>query len=149
MTPSIIKAFNTAITRAKERGWDKIYVFADIHETIIKPNYDEFVIPEEFYEGAKEVMQFISNTKFFCLIMYTCSWPKENEKYLEYFKANGINFEYVNENPEVKSKAYGCYDHKPYINVLLEDKAGFDPTEDWKNLSDYFKSPEFLALNVK
>jgi len=37
----------------------------------------------------------------------------------------------VNENPEVLNLKYGCYDKKPYFNVVFEDKAGFDPMTDW------------------
>jgi hypothetical protein len=41
----------------------------------------------------------------------------------------GLHLEYVNDNPEVTTEGYGCYDYKPYMNVLFEDKAGFDT--DW------------------
>lgn len=144
----IIRAFHIAIERAKQRGWDKIYVFVDIHETMIKPNYDADHIPTEFYDHVKEVMKYLSDKYFFTLILYTCSWPKENEEYLKIFEKNGIHFSYINKNPEVTSKGYGCYDDKPYINILIDDKAGFDPEEDWAKLLAYFSSPEFLSLGV-
>jgi hypothetical protein len=34
----------------------------------------------------------------------------------------GLHLEYVNDNPEVTTEGYGCYDYKPYMNVLFEDK---------------------------
>ena len=117
----------------EKRGWDKTYWFFDIHGTILKPNYQFGNIPKEFYPHAKEAMQLISKLDDVCMVLYTCSHPHEIEQYLEFFKENNINFHYVNENPEVATdlNGYGCYDKKPYINVLFEDKAGFNPETEW------------------
>lgn len=117
----------------ENRGWDKTYWFFDIHGTILKPNYQYGNIPKEFYPHAKEAMQLISKLDDVCMVLYTCSHPHEIEQYLEFFKENNIHFQYVNENPEVPTdlNGYGCYDKKPYINVLFEDKAGFNPETEW------------------
>jgi hypothetical protein len=117
----------------EKRGWDKTYWFFDIHGTILKPNYQAGNIPKEFYPHAKEAMQLISKLDDVCMVLYTCSHPHEIEQYLEFFKENNIHFQYVNENPEVATdlNGYGCYDKKPYINVLFEDKAGFNPETEW------------------
>ena len=117
----------------EKRGWDKTYWFFDIHSTILKPNYQYGNIPKEFYPHAKEAMQIISKLDDVCMVLYTCSHPHEIEQYLEFFKENNIHFQYVNENPEVATdlNGYGCYDKKPYINVLFEDKAGFNPETEW------------------
>ena len=116
-----------------KRHWDKTYWFVDIHNTIVKANYEYGNIPKDFYPMAKETLQLISKLPDVCLIMYTCSHPNEIEEYLKFFKENDINFEYVNENPEVKTdiNGYGNYDKKPYFNVLFDDKCGFDPDMDW------------------
>lgn len=116
-----------------KRNWDKTYWFFDIHGTILKPNYTYGNTPDEFYPMAKETLQFISKLDDVVMAIYTCSHPHEIEEYLELFKKFGINFKYVNENPEIKTdvNGYGNYDKKPYINVLFEDKAGFDPEADW------------------
>lgn len=127
----VTRAMQKAFDLAKDRGWDKTYWAFDIHDTMIVPNYEFGNIPTEFYPLAKEVMQQISKRKDVCLILYTCSHPHEIEQYLELFKANNIHFEYINKNPEVESKGYGYYEDKFYINVLFEDKAGFDAKEDW------------------
>jgi hypothetical protein len=125
----------------EERGWDKTYWFIDLHSTVVVPNYAEEGIPTEFYPMAKEVLQILSNRSDICLIMYTCSHPKEIKQYLEFFDGNDIHFEYVNENPEVKTgdDAYGCYDDKPYMNVLFEDKAGFHP-EEWFGIKELLET---------
>jgi hypothetical protein len=125
----------------EKRGWDKTYWFFDIHGTILKPNYQYGKIPKEFYPHAKEAMQLISKLYDVCMVLYTCSHPHEIEQYLEFFKENNINFHYVNENPEVVTdlNGYGCYDKKPYINVLFEDKAGFNPETEWLEVLELLK----------
>lgn len=115
------------------RDWNKTYWFVDVHGTILKPNYQYGNTPSDFYPLAKETLQLISKLPDICMILYTCSHPHEINEYLELFEENDIHFQYVNENPEVPTdkNGYGNYDKKPYMNVLLEDKAGFDPDNDW------------------
>jgi hypothetical protein len=127
----ISKAIHTCFKTAQDRKWDKTYWLFDIHATIIAPNYKYGEIPTEFYPKAKEVLQYLSKRKDICMILYTCSHPEEVEQYLKLFADNDIHFSYVNKNPEVVNQAYGCYDQKPYFNVIADDKAGFDPGCDW------------------
>jgi hypothetical protein len=124
-----------------KRGWDKTYWFFDIHGTILKPNYKAGEIPKNFYPNAKEVLQYLTKQLDVCMILYTCSHPHEIAEYIEYFKTFGIHFHYVNENPEVPTdlNGYGCYDKKPYINVLFEDKCGFDPETEWSGVIDFME----------
>jgi hypothetical protein len=122
----------------KKRNWDKTFWAFDIHGTILKPNYTYGNTPDEFYPMAKETLQFISTLPDVCMFLYTCSHPHEIEEYIELFKKNNINFQYINENPEVPTdpNGYGCYDNKPYMNVLFEDKAGFEPEIEWQEVFD-------------
>lgn len=113
----------------KSRGWDKTFWFFDIHGTILKPDYDNLAI--EYYPYAKETLQKISKRTDISMILYTCSKPEEIEIYLEMFQKDGINFQYYNENPEASDTKHGCFQSKPYMNVLLEDKAGFRGEYDW------------------
>lgn len=132
ISQSIEKSFKIL----RERKWDKTYWAIDLHDTVLLSNYSNG-IPNEFYPLAKETLQIISNRSDIVMIMYTCSYPDEILKYLEFFESNGIHFNYVNENPEANNTSYGYYDKKPYFNVLLDDKAGFDANNDWiivKNL---------------
>ena len=52
---NIIKTFNNAIERMKQKGWDRIYILLDLHGTIIKPNSNPTIY--EFYPYAKETLQ--------------------------------------------------------------------------------------------
>jgi len=84
-----------------------------------------------YYPEAKELLQELTARPDVCLILYTCSHPPEIEFYLKNFAAHNIKFDYINENPEVKTGVgeFGCYDKKPYFNILFDDKAGFLPSE--------------------
>jgi hypothetical protein len=122
----------------EKRGWDRVFYAFDIHGTILRPNYTYGNTPDDFYPMAKETLQLISKMPDVVMYLYTCSHPHEIEEYLTLFKSFDINFKYVNENPEVKTEAegYGNYTKKPYMNVLFEDKAGFDPETEWQVVYD-------------
>ena len=133
---TVLTAIERFYNDKEKRGWDKVYIFFDIHGTILKPNYTYGNTPKDFYPYAKETLQFISKMPDVVMCIYTCSHPHEIEEYIQLFKNNDIHFKYVNENPEIKTdlNGYGCYDKKPYMNVLFEDKAGFDPELEWEEV---------------
>jgi hypothetical protein len=134
---SITKAIQINHFDLKEkRNWDRTFWAFDIHGTILKPNYQYGNTPNKFYPMAKETLQFLSKIPDIVMFLYTCSHPHEIEEYIKLFESNDIHFKYVNENPEVPTdpKGYGNYDKKPYMNVLFEDKAGFDPETEWSEV---------------
>lgn len=135
----ITRAINRAFDKAKTKGWNKTFWAFDVHETIIIPNWEQGNIPTEFYPLAKETLQLISKREVVTMILFTCSHPHEVPQYIELFEKENIHFSYVNENPEVINEKYGWYDKKPYFNVLFEDKAGFDPYEDWGEVNKLVK----------
>lgn len=124
----------------KKKNWEYTYWFVDIHGTILKPNYEVGNIPTEYYPGAKETLKVLTKDKSIKLVLYTCSHPEEIARYVDYFAKDKIIFDFINENPEVKSdkasEGYGYYEDKPYINVLLDDKAGLNPEYDWIHIKD-------------
>lgn len=140
-TRPIIEAIKNAEKKAKERGWEKTYWLIDIHETIIKPDWKKGG-KTEFYPGAIEALKLLSERKDVVLILWTSSWPDEIERYRILFASCGINFNYVNENPEVVSEAYGYYEDKPYFNVIWDDKSGFCPEIDLPLIFKYLEENE-------
>lgn len=134
---SIIRAIQRMEKAKINRGWDTLYYYFDIHETILKADYRRHS-QKEFYPHAKEVLQYLSACDDIVLGLYTCSYPLEIERYIKFFKEHNIHFKYVNENPEAKNTKYGYYRDKPYFSVLFEDKAGFDAETDWLRLKEYF-----------
>lgn len=133
----ITKAIKNCLRLAKQKGWDKTYWAFDIHGTLLHPTFRAGVVSTEFYPFAVEVMQHLGRRKDIVKILYTCSYPHEIEQYIELFGKHNIHFDYVNENPDICTGAYGHYERKFYFNVLFEDKAGFDPLTDWKEVYDY------------
>ncbi len=127
----ITRAIEMAFRQAREKGWSHTYWAFDIHGTILKPNHRRDEISTEFYPLAMETMQILSRRTDIVRILYTCSYPHEIDQYLDFFRAHGIHFHYVNSNPEVADGGYGYYKEKFYFNVLFEDKAGFRGESDW------------------
>ena len=122
----------------RKRKFPQIFVGADIHETILKPTWSK-ELSKDYYDGAKEAMQLMSENKEVCLILWSCSLPEINKVYKESFLTDGISFDYINENPECTSTVYADFDTKLYFSVGLDDKFGFIPDEDWEALIAYFK----------
>lgn len=139
---SILTAIDNLYKIKRSRGWDRTFWAFDIHGTLIKPNYSSDKIPTELYDNVLEVLRVLNKDPEVCLILYTCSHAHEITQYVNYFNELGVNFEYVNENPEVKTDlgGYGCYDKKPYFNILFEDKSGFNPELDWVLTKNYLNS---------
>ena len=130
--PSIIKSIRVNHFDAMEKkNWDYTYWFVDIHSTILIPTYEKGNIGDTYYPHAKKVLQLLTLLDSVKLIMYTCSHPEEIDKYVKFFAKDNIRFDFINKNPDVNNDAYGNYEEKPYINVLLDDKAGFDAENDW------------------
>jgi hypothetical protein len=139
---SIIKAFKTALKKKEQNNWDRLYVFVDLHETIIVPSYKD-AKRKDAYPYALEVLRYLKHRSDICLVLYTCSRQEHIAEYLKWFSEHDITFEFVNSSPEPNSK-YADFSQKPYFNVLLDDKAGFDPEEDWLLIKNYFGYNEFL-----
>ena len=126
----IAKAFEAAFRRKREKGWDKIYVVVDIHDTILRACYEA----EETYNYlpyAKSALQLLSTRDDICLILWSGCYPERLEVYQQRFAQDGIHFDYINENPEVGNSAFQNFDKKLYFNVGIDDKFGFDPVTDW------------------
>lgn len=144
MSYRLVKLFkkNFELLETKYGPEDKMYVKVDIHETIMRPTHT-VEMSTEFYPHALKALKFMSEHPRICLIIWTSTLPETTLKYVELFKKHDINFDYVNSNPEIASTEYADFSTKFFMNVLLDDKAGFNAETDWEPLSDYF---ELLSL---
>lgn len=116
---------------AKERNVERIYWLIDIHDTVAEANYSDNlprIIPESI-PAIIELKKFPET----CLILYSSCYPKDHKRYMDYFKDFYMEFDYFNENPEVKNTATGDFSMKIYFNVMIDDKAGFEKS-DWENV---------------
>jgi len=133
---TISQIFDSAFATKEARGWEKIYVLVDIHETILYPTWSE-ERSEVFYPMAKECLKLLTKRNDVCLIQWSSSSPHNNAVYWNTFLDYNIDFDYINKNPEIKSTEYADFDTKPYMNVIIDDKAGFDANVDWLELHEY------------
>lgn len=115
--------------------YNYIYIAIDIHGTIFYPSRNN----EEKYNYigyAKETLQKLSENPNFKLILYSSSYEKNINKYIECFRKDNINIDYIMENPEVTSNEYANFEKKFYYDILLDDKAGFE-SNDWLDIYNF------------
>ena len=133
---NITKSFDGAFKRMKDRNWEKIYVLVDIHDTVFEACYHDKE-EHKWYPYAKEALDIMTNAQQISLILWTSTYNNVINEYLEYFKENGIRFDFVNVNTETENTSLSCFDEKTYFNVGIDDKFGFEGEKDWKTIYDY------------
>jgi len=142
---TISQIFDSAFATKERRGWEKIYVCVDIHETILKPTWSE-ERSYDYYPKAKECLKMLSEMEDICLIQWSSSNANNSVGYIKEFREQGITFDYINSNPEVPSTEYADFDGKLYMNVIMDDKAGFEE-RDWQELYVYLHLRKSKAKN--
>lgn len=140
----ITRALTKALETRDSRGWDHIYVLVDLHSTVVKSNWSDTELPDQYYDYALDTLYLMTLNEGIKLILWTSSWERDYIKYKQSMAGQGVIFDYVNENPEEVSNSdgYACFEKKMYFNLILDDKAGFEPEEDWEPLRDFM-----IALN--
>ena len=137
---NIIKSFEEAFKRAKEKNWETIYVLVDIHGTVFEPSYHKKE-NYEFYPYSRETLQLLTKNTGVKLILWSSTTKEALQDYIEVFEKNEIHFDYINCNPEVEALPTdpnsSDFSSKFYFNVGLDDKFGFEPEKDWERLYNY------------
>ena len=144
--PQILSWIEKMFKHAEEKQWYETYWFIDLHGVISKPDYRKTAKEIDYYTYVKETLQFLTkNRPDVILVLFTSSYPDEIKVYMNTFKSDGIFFKYINENPEIADAKgnFGCYDKKPYYNVLADDKSGFSPETDWQPIYEYFRNSDY------
>lgn len=118
-----------------KRGWNTLYVCVDLHGTLIRPYHDKI----EFYDYAPDVINWFNNRPDFKVILWTSSHQKEIDEFLTLAKEFCLRFDFVNGNPMEGNSPRANFDQKFYFNILLDDKAGFDPETDWEKIINELK----------
>ena len=126
----IRKAIRAAMNRKIERGWEKIYMLVDIHDTIIHASYEN-VETFRYFPSAREALQLMTNRDDVCLILWSSTYKDKLDMYVNHFCGDGIRFDFVNGNPEVGNTHLSDFEAKLYYNVGIDDKFGFEPETDW------------------
>lgn len=135
-----MNAFNIKNTfkMKKDKGWPEVYFCIDLHGTIIPSGRgsDDKTDEEKFYPYALEVLQNLSRRKDIFLILWTSTPPERMPSVKEFLKFNNIKFDWFNENPHAKNTPRSDFSKKFYMNVIIDDRAGFEPETDWKLIKD-------------
>jgi len=129
----IRKTFRQAFKRKAEKGWNCIYILVDLHGTILKPCYES---PEtySYYPWAIETLQKMSKRKDIKIILWSCSYPEDLKEHINRFGRQDVYFSDIGQNRFELNTGFQCFDQKPYFNVGLDDKFGFNPEEDWEEI---------------
>ena len=133
---NIVRSFETAFKRMKEKGWDKIYILVDIHDTVFEATYSK----DEYYRWfpyAKEALHLMWINPRISLILWSSSYTDAIEKYIDTFEKSKIHFDMVNVNKETEDNELSCFAQKTYFNVGIDDQFGFDARVDWETIYHY------------
>lgn len=147
---SIVKAIEKAYEKAEKRGWNRIYFAIDIHDTIIKSNYENGGY-EFLNDSARYAMQLLSQRKEVVIILWSSMSLDAMRQMCSWLVGYDIFVDFINDNPLEEDTKYACFDRKFYFSVLLDDKAGFDPDVDWDRIIQYYKikdNPYVSGRNV-
>ena len=132
---AIIRAFDKKKAREKrdEHGnWKyPMYRLIDLHDVIIPGTYTRNNEGKKFYPGAEEVLNWLTVRGNMCIILWTSSHVDSVKDIVFWFAEHKIAFNYINRNPEVESNELLNTSAKPYFDLLLDDKAGFNGETDW------------------
>jgi hypothetical protein len=131
-----------ALLKKHTRNYPSFYVAIDWHGTLTKSTY----LPEsslDFYPYTLEALTLMKN-KNITLILSTCSHQHNINDLQTTLSTHNLKFDYINENPEIISNTLSNFDDKYYYDIFLDDKAGFVPTLDWKEIINIFENTEYL-----
>lgn len=128
--------FSNTIDIGEEKGWDTIYIAIDWHDTITESTYDN-TTALKFTTNALKALQLLSFIPKFKLILFTSSYMPKCMELIDVLATHNITIDWVNENPEVENTDFGDFSSKFYYNILLDDKAGFKPDDDWGDVIEF------------
>jgi DNA segregation ATPase FtsK/SpoIIIE-like protein len=143
---TITKLFNEAWKKKEERGWQQIYIMVDLHGVVFNSNYRASNELRFAHLNTMPCLSYLSNQRDVVLILWTSSHETEIQNVLKWLGLWGIQFKYVNENPLEKDTEYASFAKKPYFNIVLDDKAGFDSSHDWSELLQWCSNHEMDKL---
>jgi hypothetical protein len=109
----------------QKRGWTRIYVCIDVHDTILEGKYNLFNEGASYMPNALNVLRQWTKREDICLILWSSSHIGPISKVYDGLLKEGVKFDYINSNPECPNTELCDFSKKPYFNILLDDKAGF------------------------
>ncbi len=124
-------AIRKAFARKRDKRYPFVYWAIDLHDTIIRSTYSSHEESKETYPHSLEVLRKLSESKVAILILWTSSYEEKMIPVMKWLRELGVSFTYFNENPECGNTTYGDFRRKFFYDVMLDDRAGFNPETDW------------------
>lgn len=134
---SIFQIFKEQFDLKKAKNWEVLSITVDWHDTIMPSTYikkNRFG-DYPYYPHCLEALKKLSDRKDIHLVLFTSSYPKYYQYLLDDLESKGIHIHSVNSNPDEKDTETGDFSKKFYYNILLDDRAGFNPETDWEEIS--------------
>ena len=127
------------------KGYPRWFWAIDLHDTIFRADYRPGSSGGDYFPGAKETLQLLSADSTIMIILYSSSPQEAIDQAVTRLAEDQIQINYVNENPRVKEGK--LFSKKFFMDVLLDDKAGFDAEHDWFAVQSEYKKTVNLYLN--
>lgn len=142
---NIIKVFEAAFKRMKEKNWDYIYVMVDVHGTIFKPCYKNEENFEEYPFARKALHLMSENPKIKIILWSSTRRAVMNDYFLALTPDVYVDFINGNDDVTVTKDDVDSMDFsmKPYFNVGIDDKFGFEPETDWEEIYNWLKKLKY------
>jgi hypothetical protein len=120
----------TFASKAKRR-WKNIYWLIDVHDVILEGRYKLMNEGANYCPNALKVLRYLSTREDFVLILWTSSHLTPTIKIITDLRRQGVYFKYVNQNLDCPNDELCDFTGKPYFNIGLDDKFGFEGATDW------------------
>lgn len=149
MIEDIIK---TRMQVCAERRWSSMIIAVDLHDTVINSDkynevrgYSDTIeesISESIYMGAVDALQYLSVRSDIKLYWYSGTNPDILKNISQVLmsvygiKMDGNIQDLARDKPSFLGQTF---EFKPCFDVLLDDKAGFNPEKDWKVVQETIK----------
>ena len=115
----------------KVRRWPNIYFCIDLHDVILQGKYNLNNTGASYFPNCLNVLRQLNKHSDFVLILWTSGHATPTQNVLADLTKEGITFKYVNENLDCPNDHLCDFSRKFYMNILLDDKAGFEGETDW------------------
>ena len=143
---SMQQLFSEAFVEAKQKGFDHIVVAVDLHGTIVDSKLynrvkgsEEEKLAHSIYHKAIEALILMTEDPAIEMFIYSGTEPISLVRIKNSLKTCfdiDISLGYEASTTVEKQS----FIKKPYFSVLLDNKAGFDPVDDWDAIIYYLKS---------
>ena len=137
---NIIKAIQIAQQKKKDRGYEYLYWCIDIHGVILTPTYNRLNEGADLYEHCIPTLQLISEDQSNKVILWSSSYRKPMTDIRDMLSEFGIRVNFINCNPDYTKTDICDFTDKFYFDILLDDKAGFEPEKDWGAIRSFLLS---------